>query len=192
MGAVLVEEHDSCQRINCYFPKVLSESQTNSATRCGSLWFVTFMRHFRHYFVKRLFTVVTDYRALPWLHSFEGPDGITTRWLKKLAPFDYAVKHRPGKLIGHADGLFNIPPAMNTVAEFFPESDPQFCSGVHAPRNSLDVSHDTDHRHVTWRTKKPRSSFCSCKKFSIGRSKLKLARSGRKHLWLQRFNSPLC
>ena len=55
------------------------------------------------------FTKVTDPSALQWLHSFKDPDGITARWLEKLAPFDYEVRHRPGKSIGHADGLSRIP-----------------------------------------------------------------------------------
>ena len=43
------------------------------------------------------------------LHNFEDPDGLTARWLEKLAAFDYEVQHRPGKSIGHADGLSRIP-----------------------------------------------------------------------------------
>ena len=57
-----------------------------------------------------MFTIVTDHSALQWLHSFKDPDGITARWLEKLAPFDYEVRHQPGKSIGHADGLSRIPP----------------------------------------------------------------------------------
>ena len=52
---------------------------------------------------------MTDHRALQWLHNFKNPDGLTARWLEKLAAFDYEVQHRPGKSIGHADGLSRIP-----------------------------------------------------------------------------------
>ena len=52
---------------------------------------------------------MTDHRALQWLHNFKDPDGLTARWLEKLAAFDYEVQHRPGKSIGHADGLSRIP-----------------------------------------------------------------------------------
>ena len=40
---------------------------------------------------------------------FKDPDGLTARWLKNLAAFDYEVQHRPGKSIGHADGVSRIP-----------------------------------------------------------------------------------
>ena len=42
------------------------------------------------------------------MHNFKDPDGLTRRWLEKLAAFDYQVQHRPGKSIGHADGLLRI------------------------------------------------------------------------------------
>ena len=51
------------------------------------------------------FTIIIDQRALEWLHNFKDPDALTARWLGKLTAFDYEVVHRPGKLIGHADGL---------------------------------------------------------------------------------------
>ena len=70
---------------------------------------VNFTRHFKHYLLGRKFKVVTDHRALQWLHNFKDPDGLTARWLEKLAAFDYEVQHRPGKSIGHADGLSRIP-----------------------------------------------------------------------------------
>ena len=78
---------------------------------------MTFTRHFRHYLLGRKFTIVTDHRALQWLHNFKDPDGITARWLEKLAPFDYDVRHCPGKSIGHADGLSRIPSSVNAVVE---------------------------------------------------------------------------
>ena len=45
---------------------------------------------------------------MQWLHNFKDPDGLTARWLEKLAAFDYEVQHRPGKSIGHADGFSRI------------------------------------------------------------------------------------
>ena len=63
----------------------------------------TFTRHFKHYLLGRKFKVVTDHRAVQWLHNFKDPDGLTARCLEKLAAFDYEVQHRPGKSIGHAD-----------------------------------------------------------------------------------------
>ena len=49
--------------------------------------------------------IVTYHRALQWPRNLKSPDGLTVRWLEKLAAFDYEVQHRPSKSIGHADGL---------------------------------------------------------------------------------------
>ena len=108
MGAVLAQVQDGKRRAICYASKAFLKSQTNySATKRELLAIVTFTRQFKHYLLGRKFKIVADHRALQWLHNFT--DGLTARWLEKLAAFDYEVQHRPGKSIGHADGLSRIP-----------------------------------------------------------------------------------
>ena len=110
MGAVLAQVQDGKDRANCYASKAFSKSQTNySATERELLAIVTFTRHSKHYLLGRKFKIVTDHRALQWLHNFKDPDGLTARWLEKLAAFDYEVQQRPCKSIGHDDGLSRIP-----------------------------------------------------------------------------------
>ena len=118
---------DGKERSVCYASKSLSKSQTKySATRRELLALVTFTRHFRDHLLGQKFTIVTDHSALQWLHSFKYPDGITARWLEKLAPFDYEVRHRSSKSIGHADGLSRIPPnSINAVETDLPSIAPQ-------------------------------------------------------------------
>ena len=70
---------------------------------------VTLIRHFRRYLLSQHFTVLTDHRALQWLHNFKDPDGITACWLEKTTPFDYEARHRPGKSIRHAVGFSRNP-----------------------------------------------------------------------------------
>ena len=127
MGAVLAQVQDGKKRAICYASKSLSKSQTKySATRRELLALVTFTRHFRHYLLGKKFTIVTDHSSLQWLHSFKDPDEITARWLEKLAPFDYEVRPRPRKSIGHADGLSRIPPnSINTIETDPPSIEPQ-------------------------------------------------------------------
>ena len=116
MGAVLAQVQDGKQRAVCYASKAFSKSQTNySATKRELLAIVTFTPHFKHYLLGRKFKIVTDHRALQWLHTFKDADGLTARWLEKLAAFDYEVQHRPGKSIGHADGLSRLP-SVNQVS----------------------------------------------------------------------------
>ena len=98
-------------------PPGRSENQTSySATHRGLIALVTFTRHFRQYLLGQKFTKVTDHSALQWLHSFKNPDGITARWLEKLALFDYVVRHRPSKPIGHLVWFSRIRPnSINAI-----------------------------------------------------------------------------
>ena len=110
MVAVLAQRQDGKERAICYASKAFSKSQTNySATKRELLAIVTFNRHFKHYLLGRKFKIVTDLRALQWLHNSKDPDRLTARWLEKLAAIDYEVQDRPGKSHGHADGLSRIP-----------------------------------------------------------------------------------
>ena len=119
MEAVLAQVQDGMEKAVCYASKALSMSHARySATRRELLAILTFSRHFRLYLVVGKFTILTDHRALQWLHNFKGPDGINARWLEKLASFNYTVRHRPGTSIGHADGLSRVPShEVNVVAQ---------------------------------------------------------------------------
>ena len=110
MGAVLSQVQDGQELAICYASKATSKAQTRySSIKRELLAVVNFTRHFKHYLLGRKFTTVTDHRALQWLHNFKDPDALTARWLQKPAAFDYEVVHRPGKSIGHADGLSRTP-----------------------------------------------------------------------------------
>ena len=127
MGAVLSQVQDGKERAICYASKSLSKSQTKYfATRRKLLALVTFTRHFRHCLLGQKFAKVTDHSALQWLYSFEGSDGITATWLEKLAPFDYEVRHRPGKSIAHGAGLSCIPSdSINATETDLPSNSAQ-------------------------------------------------------------------
>ena len=116
MGAVLSQVQDGRDRAICYASKAFSKAQTrSSATKRELLAVGNFTRHFKHYLLGQKFTIITDHRALQWLQNFQDPDALTARWLEKLA--DYEVVHRPGKSIGHADGLSRTPlRAFNAIA----------------------------------------------------------------------------
>ena len=125
MGAVLAQVQDGKERAICHASKAFSKSQKKySATKRELLAIVTFTRHFKHYLLGRKFKIVTEHRELQWLHNFKDPDGLTARWLEKLAAFDYEVQHRPGKSIGHADGLSRIP-IVNQVSSSESKEKPE-------------------------------------------------------------------
>ena len=124
IGAVLAQVQDGKEGAICYASKGFSKSQMNySAKKRELLAIVTFTRHFKHYLLGGKFKIVTDHRALQWLHNFKDPDELTARWLEKLAAFDYEVQHRPGQSIGHADGLSRIP-IVNQVTSSQSEEKP--------------------------------------------------------------------
>ena len=125
MGAVLSQIQDGQERASCYASKAFSKAQTRySATKRELLAVVNFTRHFKRYLLGQKFRIITDHRALQWLHNFKDPDALTARWLEKLAAFDYEVVHRPGKSIGYADGLSRTPlRAFNAIATEDPAAD---------------------------------------------------------------------
>ena len=109
-GAVLSQVQDGQEHAICYASKAFSKVQTRySATKTELSAVVNFTRHFKRSLLGQKFTIITDHRALQWLHNFKDPDALTVRWLEKFAAFDYEVVHRPGKSIGHADGLSRTP-----------------------------------------------------------------------------------
>ena len=70
------------------------------------------------------FTFITDHRALQWLQNFRDSDALTAPWLKKLAAINYDVVPRPGRSIGHADGLCRVPlRAFNAIVTEDPAAD---------------------------------------------------------------------
>ena len=118
ISAVLAEEPICNKQVVCYASKALSKPQSkSSATRRKLMEIVIFTQHFRHYLIRRHFTVVADYRALQWLHFSENPDGRTAHCLENLAHWDYETRHRPGKSTLHKDGLSGITRFSRSVSE---------------------------------------------------------------------------
>ena len=110
MGAVLTQIQNGSELLVCYASKSFSKAQSRySTTKRELLAIVNFTRHFTDYLLGRNFQIVTDHRALQWLHNVKDPDGLTARWLEKLAAFEYETVHRSGKSIGHADSMSRIP-----------------------------------------------------------------------------------
>ena len=64
-------------------------------------------QHFRVYLVGHNFQIITDHRALKWLHSIESK-GRIARWIMDLQEFDFTVAHRPGVSNANADALSRL------------------------------------------------------------------------------------
>ena len=124
-GTVLPQLQDGQEGTICHASKAFSKSQTRySATHREMLVVVIFTRHFTENLLGQKFTIITDHRVLQWLHNFKDPDALTARWLEKLGAFNYEVEHRPGKPIGHTDGLLRTPlRAFNAIVVEYPAAD---------------------------------------------------------------------
>ena len=77
-------------------------------TRKELLAFVTFVKHYKHYFYGQKFLVRTDHSFLKWLMNFKNPGGQIAHWIEVLSSY-MTVEHRPGRLNNNADGISKIP-----------------------------------------------------------------------------------
>ena len=120
IGAVLAQIQNGLEWVICYASKSLNKAQSrHSTTKRELLAIVNFTRLFKHYLLGRRFKIIINHRAIQSLHKFKDPDALTTRWLEKLAAFDYEIEHRSGKSIGHADCMSPLPAttaALNMTA----------------------------------------------------------------------------
>ena len=130
MGATFAQIQNGSDRVICYASKSFSKAQSQySTTKRELLAILNFTRQFKHYLLGRKFQIVTDHRALQWLHNFKNPDGLTARWLEKLSAFEKEIVHRSGKTIGHADSMSRIP------------SQDASMDHAHAPIRSSEAKH---------------------------------------------------
>ena len=55
------------------------------------------------------FEVYTDHYALQWLKTMRTGSALLHRWSAALEEYDFTVRHRPGKVQTHVDGLSRLP-----------------------------------------------------------------------------------
>ena len=79
-----------------------------------ALAFVFATQHIRVYLLGKPFKLITDNRALTWLHSLE-PKGIIARWIMDLQEFSFTVRHRAGKNNANADALSRLCPSLSLM-----------------------------------------------------------------------------
>ena len=64
---------------------------------------------FRPYLMAMPFEVFTDHYALQWLKTMRTGSALLHRWSAALEEYYYTVRHRPGKVQTHVDGLSRLP-----------------------------------------------------------------------------------
>jgi hypothetical protein len=82
----------------CYLSRSLTRTERNlSTTEKECLCVIWAVEKLRHYLEGTRFVVITDHHSLLWLHRLKDPQGRLARWALRLQPYDFEIKHRPGK-----------------------------------------------------------------------------------------------
>jgi hypothetical protein len=106
LGSQLNQVQDGIERTIGYSSAVSQPAQRKYyTTRKELLAVVMFTCTFRHYLLRRQFTVRTDHNSLVWLMRFKHPGGQLARWLEELSQYDMKIVHRPGSRHVNADAL---------------------------------------------------------------------------------------
>ena len=110
LGAILAQVRDSKERIICCASRALNKAEKSyPATKLECLVIVWAVAKFRPYLMAMPFEVFTDHYALQWLKTMRTGSALLHRWSAALEEYDFTVRHRPGKVQTHVDGLSLLP-----------------------------------------------------------------------------------
>lgn len=111
IGAVLCQKSVDSDQPVAYISRKLNDCEKRyTASEKELLSVVYAIEKFRPYIDGVHFTVITDHRALLWLHKMKDPHGRLARWAMKLQQFTFDIIHSPGK-------LNVVPDALSRAAE---------------------------------------------------------------------------
>ena len=99
LGAVLTQEQNGEDRVICYASRSLSEVEKRySQTEREALGIVWACERFHMYLYGIDFELLTDHKPLEFIYSMKSkPSARISRWVLRLQPYRYTVKHIPGK-----------------------------------------------------------------------------------------------
>ena len=110
LGAILAQVRDGKERIICCTSRALNKAgKSYPATKLECLAIVWAVAKFRPYLMAMPFEVYTDHYALQWLKTMRTGSALLHRWSAALEEYDFTVRHRPGKVQTHVDGLSRLP-----------------------------------------------------------------------------------
>ena len=110
LGAILAQVRDGKERIICCASRALNKAEKSyPATKLECLAIVWAVTKFRPYLMAMPFEVFTDHYALQWLKMMRTGSALLHRWSAALEEYDFTVRHRPGKVQTHVDGLSRLP-----------------------------------------------------------------------------------
>ena len=99
LGAVLTQEQNGEDRVICYASRSLSEVEKRySQTEREALGIVWACERFHMYLYGIDVELLTDHKPLEFIYSRKSkPSARISRWVLRLQPYRYTVKHIPGK-----------------------------------------------------------------------------------------------
>ena len=110
LGAILAQVREGKERIICCASRALNKTEKSyPATKLECLAIVWAVAKFRPYLMAMPFEVFTDHYALQWLKTMRTGSALLHRWSAALEEYDFTVRHRPGKIQTHVDGLSRLP-----------------------------------------------------------------------------------
>ena len=110
LGAILAQVRKGKERIICCASRALNKAEKSyPATKLECLAIVWAVTKFRPYLMAMPFEVFTDHYALQWLKTMRTGSALLHRWSAALEEYDFTVRHRPGKIQTHVDGLSRLP-----------------------------------------------------------------------------------
>lgn len=110
-------DDDGIEKVVAFASPTLSTRERNFSATEKEVYAIVFCtRHFRVYLLGRKFKIVTDHKALKFLHTME-PKGRIARWIMDLQEFQFEVEHRPGKQNTNTDSLSRLDVQANATAQ---------------------------------------------------------------------------
>ena len=110
LGAILAQVREGKGCIICCASRALNKAEKSyPATKLECLAIVWAVAKFRPYLMAMPFEVFTDHYALQWLKTMRTGSALLHRWSAALEEYDFTVRHRPGKIQTHVDGLSCLP-----------------------------------------------------------------------------------
>ena len=110
LGDILAQVREGKERIICCASRALNKAEKSyPATKLECLAIVWAVAKFPPYLMAMPFEVYTDHYALQWLKTMRTGSALLHRWSAALEEYDFTVRHRPGKVQTHVDGLSRRP-----------------------------------------------------------------------------------
>jgi hypothetical protein len=107
ISAILSQPQNGRERPLSFASRILNKTEKNYSTTHKELLAVVFCTQVhRCYLYGRKFKIVTDHAAHKWLITVKNHQcARLTRWVLKLAVYEFEIEHNPGKKHVNADSL---------------------------------------------------------------------------------------